>query len=64
MKLIVKYTAIDPLYSDQTQCFIGSTCEECWDQKYAFEEWLGRDHPCGINCIYQTELVNYNENEY
>lgn len=56
-RLDVRYKAIDPYYSDQCQSFIGYNIEECWGQKYEFEEWLGRNHPSGIMTIYKCEIL-------
>ncbi len=36
-RLDVKYTAIDPYYSDQEQAFIGYNIDDCWSQKYDFD---------------------------
>lgn len=57
-RLDVKYIAIDPYYSDQTQSFIGYDIDDCWSQKYHFEKWLGREHPSGIRTIYKCEIIN------
>lgn len=54
MKLIVCYEAIDPYYSSQEQVFIGIDEESCYSQKWEFEEWLGRNHPNGMNNIYKV----------
>ena len=54
MKLTVYYEAIDPYYSSHDQTFIGPNEESCYSQKYEFEEWLGRNHPNGINNIYKV----------
>ena len=54
MKLIVHYEAIDPYYSSQEQVFIGINEESCYSQKDEFEEWLGRNHPNGMNNIYKV----------
>lgn len=54
MKLIVYYEAIDPYYSSQEQVFIGIDKEICYSQKWEFEEWLGRNHPNGMNNIYKV----------
>ena len=56
-RLDVKYIAIDPYYSDNTQSFIGYDIDECWSQKYDFDKWLGREHPSGIRTIYKCEIV-------
>lgn len=56
-RLVVKYKAKDPYYSDQTQTFIGCDINSCWDQMNDFEEWLGREHPSGIMAIYNSEII-------
>lgn len=56
-RLVVKYNAKDPYYSDQIQTFIGCDINSCWDQMYDFEEWLGREHPSGIMSIYNSEII-------
>ena len=57
-RLDVKYTAIDPYYSDQEQTFIGYNIDDCWPQKCDFDEWLGRNHLSGISTIYKCEIIN------
>lgn len=57
-RLDIKYIAIDPYYSDQKQSFIGYNIDDCWSQKYDFDEWLGRNHPSGIDTIYKWEIMN------
>ena len=57
-RLDVKYIAIDPYYSDNTQSFIGYDIDDCWSQKYHFDKWLGREHPSGIRTIYKCEIIN------
>ncbi len=42
MKIIKKYTAIDPYYSDQVQAFIGEDISSIDEQIYEFEKWLGK----------------------
>ena len=54
MKLKVYYEAIDPYYSSQEQVFIGINEESCYSQKWEFEEWLGRNHPNGMNNTYKV----------
>lgn len=54
MKLTVYYKAIDPYYSSHEQVFIGIIEESCYDQKYEFEECLGRNHSNGISNIYEV----------
>lgn len=56
-KLVVKYEAVDPYYSDQVQTFIGVDIDSCEEQRYEFEKWLGRNHPAGIMFIYKTKIL-------
>lgn len=56
-RLKIKYTAIDPYYSDQEQVFIGSDIEDCWSQAYMFEKYLGRNHSNTIMLTYKTEII-------
>lgn len=55
--LRIKYIAKAPYYSDQEQSFIGSDIESCWNQKYEFDQWLGREHPMGVMAIYREEII-------
>lgn len=57
MILKIFYKAIDPYYSDMTQTFIGVDDQDCWNQKYEFDKWLGRYHSAGIRCIYRDYIV-------
>lgn len=57
MVLKIKYIAIDPMYFDQEQTFIGADEMDCENQAADFEEWLGRNHPSGISSIYRTEYT-------
>lgn len=61
MKLKILYESIDPYYSSMTQTFIGVDEEDCWNQKYKFEKWLGRNHPAGIKCIYRDIILDKKE---
>ena len=56
-KLVIKYISIDPYYPTHTQTFIDSNIDDCWDQAIDYENWLGRNHPAGIKCIYKPELL-------
>ncbi len=58
MRTVIKYTAIDPYYSDQTQTFIGADTKSIDDQIYEFEQWLGKEHSNGIASIYKTEILH------
>lgn len=53
----IRYNAIDPYYSTTEQTFIGMSLDDCWTQKCEFEQWLGRNHPAGIMCIYRPEIL-------
>ena len=57
MKIIKKYTAIDPYYTDQIQTFIGEDINSIDEQIYEFEKWLGKEHPLGIGAIYKEEVI-------
>lgn len=57
MILKILYESIDPYYSSMTQTYIGVDDEDCWNQKCEFEEWLGRNHPDGIKCIYRDKII-------
>lgn len=56
-KLRVRYIAIDPYYSTHEQTFIGATLDDCGEQQFEYEQWLGREHPAGIKCIFKTEIL-------
>ena len=62
MKRIVKYTAIDPYYSNIIQTYIGMTSEEIDNIQYETEEFMGREHLNGINNIYKVEIIQYESN--
>ena len=62
MKRIVKYTAIDPYYSDVIQTYIGLTSEEIDNIQYETEEFMGQYHANGIRSIYDVEIINYEYN--
>lgn len=63
MKRIVKYTAIDPYYSDVIQTYIGMTSEEIDNIQYETEEFMGREHTNSINNIYKVEIIQYESND-
>lgn len=63
MKRIVKYTAIDPYYSDVIQTYIGMTSEEIDNIQYETEEFMGREHANNINNIYKVEIIQYESND-
>ena len=56
MKRIVKYTAVDPYYSDQTQTYIGATLSEIDDIQYETEEHMARFH-ASLGMIYKSEII-------
>lgn len=56
MKRIVKYKAVDPYYSDQTQTYIGATMEEVDNIQYETEEFMAREHAC-LGMIYKPEII-------
>lgn len=58
MKRIVKYTALDPLYSDVIQTYIGSSSSEIDDIQYETEEFMQGE---SLFTIYKTEII---KNEY
>ena len=58
MILKVFYEATNPYYSSMTQTFIGIDYDDCWDQKYEFEKWLGRYYPSGIRYIYRVKILD------
>lgn len=60
-KLRIRYNSIDPYYSTTEQTFIGVSLADCENQKYEFEEWLGREHPSGIMSIYRPEILEEKE---
>lgn len=64
MKRIVKYTAIDPYYSDVIQTYIGMTSEEIDNIQYETEEFMAQYHINGINNIYKIEIIQYENKEY
>lgn len=57
MKIIKKYTAIDPYYSDHKQVFIGADYESLDEQIFEYEKFLGRNHQMGISAIYKTDVL-------
>lgn len=57
MKRIVKYTAIDPYYSDFEETYIGENLDSLDEQEYELEKYVGRNHPHGIDAIYKIELL-------
>jgi len=62
MKRIIKYTAIDPYYSDVIQTYIGMTSEEIDNIQYETEKFMGENHLNGINNVYKVEIIQYESN--
>ena len=58
MILKIYYESICPYYSSMVQTFIGVDEQDCWNQKYEFEKWLGREHPAGIKFIYRDKILD------
>ena len=56
MKRIVKYTAIDPYYSDIVQNYIGCTEEEIDNIQYETEKFMQGEHS-SLNMIYKSEII-------
>ena len=56
MKRIIKYTAIDPYYSDITQTYIGSSLREIDDIQYETEEFMRGEH-YSLSTIYKSEII-------
>ena len=56
MKRIVKYTAIDPYYSDVIQTYIGADSDEIDNIQYETEKFMSREHS-NINSIYRAEVI-------
>lgn len=57
MKIIVKYVATDPYYSDIEQTYIGATAEEVDNIRQETEEYMAREHNGLLSMIYKTEVV-------
>ena len=56
MKRIIKYKAIDPLYSDVTQTYIGTSAEELDNIQYETEEFMKGSH-FSLSSIYEKEWL-------
>ena len=56
MKRIVKYTAIDPYYSDVVQTYIGYDSDEIDAIQYETEQFMCKEH-ANIGCIYKSEVI-------
>lgn len=56
MKRIVKYTAIDPYYSDVVQTYIGYDSDEIDAIQYETEKSMSSGHS-NIGNIYKSEVI-------
>ena len=56
-RLKIRYNAIDPYYSTHEQTFIGVNLDDCDNQRFEYEQWLGREHPSGIMTIFKPEIL-------
>lgn len=56
MKRIVKYTSIDPYYSDVVQTYIGIDSDEIDNIQYETERFMCREHS-NISNIYRSEVI-------
>ncbi len=56
MKRIVKYTAIDPYYSDVIQTYIGADSDEIDSIQYETEKFMCEGHS-NINNIYKLKVI-------
>lgn len=63
MKRVVKYTAIDPYYSDQIQTYIGSSLREIEDIQYETEQFMAREHN-SLYMIYEPEIIFDNSDDF
>ena len=57
MKLKVKYISIDQYETTHEQTFIGIDINDCDNQRYEYEKYLGRYHSNGISSIFKTEII-------
>lgn len=56
-RLKIRYNAFDPYYSTHEQTFIGVNLDDCDNQRFEYEQWLGREHPSGIMTIFKPEIL-------
>lgn len=56
-RLKIRYNAVDPYYSTHEQTFIGVNLDDCDNQRFEYEQWLGREHPSGIMTIFKPEIL-------
>lgn len=61
MKRVVKYTSIDPYYSDVTQTYIGMDSDEIDVIQYETEKFMCKEHS-NISSIYKSKVIK-DENE-
>ena len=57
MKLVVKYTAVDPYYSDQIQTYIGASPEEVESIRQETEDFMAKEHGGVLSMIYKAETI-------
>lgn len=56
MKQVVKYTAVDPYYSDQCQTYIGTSSEEISIIRVETEDAMKGEH-YSLSTVYKAEVV-------
>ena len=56
-RLKIRYKAVDPYYSTHEQTFIGVNLDDCDNQRFEYEQWLGREDPSGIMTIFKPEIL-------
>lgn len=56
-RLKIRYKAVDPYYSTHEQTFIGVNLDDCDNQRFEYEQWLGSEHPSGIMTIFKPEIL-------
>ena len=56
MKRVVKYTSIDPYYSDVIQTYIGMDSDEIDSIQYETEKLMSSGHS-SIDYIYRSEVI-------
>ena len=56
-RLKIRYKAVDPYYSTHEQTFIGVNLDDCDNQRFEYEQWLGREHTSGIMTIFKPEIL-------
>lgn len=56
MKRIVRYVAVDPYYSDQTQTYIGANPTEVDNIQFETEQFMSREH-ASLSMIYKPEII-------